>query len=116
MKYYINLFSPETYEAFTNSDQSISGFRKGQKNTASQIEVGDRLICYVTKLSRFVGVLEVTSEYFVDEKPIFIEEEDPFVVRFKVNPIVWLSFEKSIPIYDNSLWNHLTFTQGEGRS
>lgn len=45
MAYYINLFSPETYESFTKSDQSISGFRVRQENAASRIKVGDKLIC-----------------------------------------------------------------------
>ena len=57
MAYYTDLFSPETYEAFTQSDQSISGFRPRQKNAASQIKPGDKLVCYVTKVSRWVGIL-----------------------------------------------------------
>jgi hypothetical protein len=27
MNYYINLFSPETHKTFTESDQTVSGFR-----------------------------------------------------------------------------------------
>jgi hypothetical protein len=40
---------------------------------------------------RFIGVLEVTDKYFIDEKPIFANENDPFVLRFKVKPLVFLS-------------------------
>lgn len=112
MAYYINLFSPETYEAFTKSDKSISGFRTRQENAASRIKIGDKLICYMTKLSRWVGVLEVESTYFQDNKPIFYSTDDPFVIRFKVKPLVWLSKEKALPIRDSRIWDHLSFTKG----
>ena len=75
MAYYTDLFSPETYEVFTQSDQSISGFRVRQKNAASQIKPGDKLVCYVTKISRWIGVLKVTSEFFEDSTPLFYLED-----------------------------------------
>ena len=49
---------------------------------------GDRLLCYMTKLSRWIGILEVASEVFQDDTPIFYEKDDPFVARFKVKPLV----------------------------
>lgn len=111
MKYYIDLFSPFTYERFSKSNQSISGFRIRQRNQASRIEPGDKFICYMTKLSRWVGVLEVEENYFIDDKPIFSEDNDIFVVRFQVKPVCWLPVECSIPIHDASIWNELTFTK-----
>ncbi|MCK6581556.1 MAG: EVE domain-containing protein [Anaerolineales bacterium] len=112
MAYYINLFSPETYESFTKSDQSISGFRVRQENAASRIKVGDKLICYMTKLSRWIGVFEVESKYFKDNTPIFYPTEDPFVIRFKIKPLAWLPKEKAIPIRSEHIWNNLSFTKG----
>jgi predicted RNA-binding protein len=67
MTYYINLFSPETYETFTKSNREVSGFRPRQENAASRIEVGDRFICYMVKLSRWIGILEVMSTYYKDD-------------------------------------------------
>ena len=112
MAYYINLFSPETYEAFSKSDRSVTGFRSRQENAASRVKVGDRLICYMVKLSRWVGVMEVTSLYYKDASPIFYTNNDPFTIRFKVKPIVWLPKEKSIPIHEDQIWGHLSFTKG----
>lgn len=112
MNFYTDLFSPETYQAYTNSDKTISGFRKHQKNTVAKLNIGDRLICYVTRISRWVGVLEVIDKYFEDNKPIFVKDDDPFVMRVKVKPIVWLPLEKAIPIHEDFIWNSLSFTQG----
>jgi len=111
MAYYIDLFSPETYHAFTNSDKSTSGFRERQRGIAAGVKPGDKLISYVTKLSRWVGVLEVTTGYFVSDSPIFTIAADPFIVRFKVNPLAWLPLEKSIPIDEDICWNKLSFTR-----
>jgi hypothetical protein len=112
MTYYLDIFSPETYEAFSHSSQDVSGFRLRHEKVAKRVQLEDKFICYMTKLSRWVGVLEVTSPYFIDRTPIFYPEEDPFILRFKVKPIVWLSKEKSLPIKYERVWNALSFTKG----
>jgi hypothetical protein len=43
-------------------------------------------------------------------------ENDPFVLRLKVAPVVWLPFEKSIPIHQDFIWNTLSFTKGLSKS
>jgi hypothetical protein len=65
----------------------------------------------VTRLSRWVGVLEVTSNYFIDDAPIFTEVNDPFIVRFKVKSNSWLPLENSIPVSEDISWTHLSFTR-----
>jgi hypothetical protein len=57
MAYFLDLFSPETYRAFGLSDRTVSGFRVSQKNIAGKIGPGDKFICYMTRLSRWVGIL-----------------------------------------------------------
>lgn len=111
MAYYLDLFSPDTYEAFSRSDRTISGFRIRQQKTAHRIQPGDKLICYMTKLSRWIGVLEVVSPPFEDTTPLFLPEDDPFVLRFKVKPLVWLDKERAVPIRDHTVWNTLSFTR-----
>jgi predicted RNA-binding protein len=111
MAYYIDLFSPETYQAFTDSDRSTSGFRTRHEGLAKRIVPGDTLVCYVTKLSRWVGLLTVDQGPYKDDTPIFVSESDPFVVRFKVTPTVWLDLDKAVPIHDEEMWNGLSFTR-----
>jgi hypothetical protein len=112
MTFYTDLFSPDTYETFSRSDRSVSGFSKHQHAWARRIQLGDRFICYVTKLGRWVGVLEVLGECYVDETPLFYPEGDPYVIRFKVRPVVWLPRDRAIPIREKHLWDTLSFTQG----
>lgn len=116
MTYYLDLFSPETYEAFSLSDRSVSGFRPRQRLAAARIHPGDKLVCYVTKLSRWVGILEVVSGPFEDATPIFFPESDPFIVRFRVAPSVWLPFERAVPIHEADVWDRLSFTKGQSQA
>jgi hypothetical protein len=115
MTYFLNLFSPETYEAFSRSDRSVSGFRARHRSVAARVRPGDELLCYMTKLSRWVGVLRVIDGPYEDATPVFYDESDPFVVRFHVTPDAWLPVEKAIPIYDDRIWNALSFTRGQSR-
>lgn len=111
MAHFIDLFSPETHEAFARSTRAVSGFRMRHKGMAERIKPGDTFVCYLTRLSRWCGLLEVIDGPFVDDKPIFVTEGDPFVVRFHVRPTVWLDIDKSIPIHDDVIWNGLSFTR-----
>lgn len=112
MAYLIDLFSPETYEAFSRSTRDISGFRIRHRGMAERISPRDIFVCYLTRLSRWFGVLEVVEGPFVDNTPIFVPNADPFVVRFRVQPLVWLDIDKAIPIHADEIWNGLSFTRG----
>lgn len=111
MAYFIDLFSPETYEAFGRSTQEVSGFRMRHKGMAERIKPGDVFACYVTRVSRWCGLLEIVEGPFIDNKPIFVPDNDPFIVRFRVKPKVWLPIEHSLPIHDDRIWNGLSFTR-----
>ena len=113
MRYYIDLFSPETAKAFEQSKKDISGFRISRKTYVENQDIGfkDKFICYVTRLQRFIGLLEVKSKYFIDQTPIFINENDPFELRFNVEPLVWLPLIKGIPIHEDFIWSSLSFTK-----
>ena len=53
--------------------------------------------------------MEVKSEPFFDDKPLF-ENPDPFTVRFRVKPIAVLDPELAVPIREERVWQALTIT------
>ena len=111
MSYFLNLFTPETWSAFREHGANISGFRYRQRRVAqNHIKEGDIFLCYMVRLSRWCGVLRIVSPAFQDEKPIF-KNPDPFVIRFKVEPIVLLDPEFSLPILDDRIWDGLSETK-----
>jgi hypothetical protein len=111
MNYWSDLFTPETFEAFSRSDQTVTGFRESQRSIAERVRVGDKFVCYMVRLSRWIGILEVLDGPFLDKTPIFVPDDDPFVVRFKVRPTVWLPLEKTIPIHEPEVYSQLSFTR-----
>ncbi|MDE0653233.1 MAG: EVE domain-containing protein [bacterium] len=111
MQHFLDLFTPETWDKYRSSDQTVTGFRVRQRRIANErVKEGDLLLCWLTRISRWCGVLEVTSEAYEDESPIF-DDPDPFIVRFKVKPLVVLDAELSIPIREDAVWNGLTITK-----
>ena len=111
MAYFLVPFTPETWLAFRERGANVTGFRKRQQGMAKRVNRDDIFLCYLTVLSRWCGVLQVESESYLEETPIQ-DALAPFIVRFKVKPIVTLDAEKAIPIYEDEVWNTLTLTKG----
>ena len=112
MAYFLNLFTPETWTKFREHGSNVSGFRWRQRRIAQErINPGDIFLCYLVRLSRWCGVLEITSKAFIEHSPIF-SDPDPFIVRFKVTPVILLDPETSIPIFENEIWNAFSETMG----
>lgn len=111
MPYWIQHFSPHTYDVFTRSDRAITGSRKRFLRKAQAVKPGDLMLCYLTQISRWVGLLEVLEGPYVDATPIFYPADDPYVVRFRVRAVVWLPPDQGIPMYEDAVWSSLSFTR-----
>lgn len=110
MKYHLDVCTPETWQAFTSAGATCAGFRARHLRLANErVKPGDVFLCYMTRLSRWCGVLEVESEPFYDETPTF-DTDDPYPVRFNVKPVVILDAESAVPIRDPQVWQGLTIT------
>src|SRR4051812_18045413 len=96
MQYWLDLFTAKTWQEFLFNGGDVSGFRPNRWTTVQQIKPGDRLICYLTGISRFVGILEVTSKGFQDETPIWSRETFPSRVR--VRTVIALNPDTGVPI------------------
>src|SRR5258708_12882319 len=78
--YWLDLFTGATWQEFLDGGAQISGFREIRWNTVQQIKPGDYLICYLTGISRWVGILEVVSDPFKDDTQIWKPEVFPSLV------------------------------------
>lgn len=112
MAFYLDLFTPETWAAFRDHGGQVSGFRERYGRLARErIRPGDIFLCYLVGLSRWCGALEVASEAFRDDAPIF-GDPDAYVIRFRVRQIVALDAERSPPIFEDAIWDCLSETKG----
>lgn len=110
MAYYTALFSPETYEAFLKTDMTVAGFRKHRERIARRVRRGDKLLCYVTKVSAWAGILEIKEGPYLSSEELFVEMNDPFVLRFSVLPIACLPLSHALSIRSPNIWDNLSFT------
>lgn len=111
VSFVLNLFTPETWEAFQRNGSGVSGFKVRQRNAAeNNVKPGDIFLCYLVRLSRWCGALEVLSPAFEDSTPIY-DDPAPFVIRFKVKPLILLQPDMSVPIFDDEVWRTLSSTR-----
>ena len=111
MAYYIEVFAPDTYEEFLQTSRDETGVRARYQRAAERLRPGDILVCYLTRVSRWMGLLKVVSERPFQDDP---SDDMPYVVRLKVHPIVFLDdIERAIPIRDPEVWTALSFTRDQ---
>lgn len=96
--YWLDLFTGVTWQEFVDAGGKVSGFREHRWKSVQRIERGDYFLCYLTGVSRFIGVLEVTSEPYWDETPIW--KDEVFPCRVEVEPIATLTPETAVPIFE----------------
>ncbi len=96
--YWLDLFTGTTWTEFLAAGSEVSGFRTSRRNSVRKIKVGDYLVCYLTGISRFIGILEVVSEPYTDPSPIW--KDEPFPERVRVKPVVVLTPETGVPVME----------------
>src|SRR5437588_10984833 len=106
--YWLDLFSWSTWQQFFDAGAEVSGFRENRWKTVQQMKPGDHLLCYLTGVSRWIGVLEVTGSPFKSIDPIWKDEVFPCRVPVKV--LVALKPETAVPVLD--LRDRLSVFQG----
>lgn len=105
--YWLDLFTGVTWQQFLDAGADTSGFRQSRKGRVKQIKPGDYLLCYVTGISRFIGILEVLAPMFEDKTPIWPDEDFP--CRLKVKVVAALTPETAVSVHD--LRDRLSFFQ-----
>ena len=96
--YWLDLFTGVTWKEFLDAGGNVSGFRESRWSAVQKIRPGDYLLCYLTGVSRFIGVLEAVSAPFKDTSPIWRDEDFP--CRLKVKAVVTLTPATAVPVLE----------------
>lgn len=94
--YWLDLFTGTTWEEFLAAGGEVSGHRATRWSIVQKMQPGDWLLCYVTGISRWIGILEVTGLAFKDSKPIW--KGDAYPARVPVKVIEALKPEHAVPV------------------
>jgi hypothetical protein len=110
--FFVDLFSPKTYERFLASDRSVAGFQANRRRAADRLQPKDILVCYLTQVSRWVGLLEIEGGPFQSDELRFVEHPlGPFTLRFRVSPLILLEPQRGVPAGESAIWSQLSFTR-----
>ena len=99
IRYWMQVFNVNTWRVFLESGGCVTGFRETRWNYIQRtIRPGDRFLCYLSGVSKWVGVLNVLSEPYLDTSRIW--QEELFPCRVAVSVMARLPVEKALPILD----------------
>ena len=94
--YWVQVFTPATWQRFLDNGAGVTGFRDLRWSHIQKIRAGDYLLCYLSRVSKWVGILEVISVPYLDTKRIW--DEELFPCRVDVRVLATLSLEAAVPI------------------
>lgn len=73
MRYWLLVSHPENFEVM--KAKNIAAMKAKRKSYAEAVDVGDKVVFYLTKIGKFGGVAEFTSKTREDKSKIFTEEK-----------------------------------------
>lgn len=92
--------SPENHAATGEHGFLLIGLKERNRNRALQIEPGDRIVLYLTKVMAFAGSVRVESEMYEDRAKIWPGKpgkSDAYPWRFETSPEIVLDESDWIP-------------------
>lgn len=100
--------SPENYEATKAHGFTVIGLKERNRNRALEIEVGDRIVLYLTRVMAFAGSIRVEGELYEDRSKVWPGKPgkaDSYPWRFQTSPEAILEEPDWVPAI--SLVDHL---------
>jgi hypothetical protein len=92
--------SPENFEATREHGFKVIGMKELRRNMAQQIEPGDEIVFYLTRIKAFGGIVRVTGEMYEDRTKIWPGKPgkvDPYPWRFETEPVLILDENTYVP-------------------
>jgi hypothetical protein len=94
--FWVQVFSPQTWREFLKSGAMVTGFRPTKWNVIQRLKPGDNLLCYLSGDKKWVGMLEITSDPYLDTSRIWTGELYP--CRAAVKLLIALPPENGVPM------------------
>ncbi len=93
MQAWIAVGSAENFELMRERGFDLAAFKSSRRKQSSEMQPGDKLVFYLTKVVQFGGIAEITSETFEDETDIGLRSEskgevESYPYRVQTRPLV----------------------------
>ena len=83
--YWMMVISPDNFQVTRQQGFRIQGLRTTLKRRAEQMEVGDRLLFYLSSLRRFAATATLTSTYTENHSPLWRNHRGNEDYPYRVN-------------------------------
>lgn len=101
MTYWIVVGSEENMRIAEARGFDMFGFKSTRRKEVAVMKPGDKLIFYLTKIMKFGGLAEITSEYFEDHEKVFKSDKKPkedYPWRVKIKPEIILTPDQYLDV------------------
>ncbi|MYB43072.1 MAG: EVE domain-containing protein [Chloroflexi bacterium] len=93
MQAWIAVGSAENFELMRERGFDLAAFKSSRRKQSAEMQPGDRVVFYLTKVVQFGGIAEITSEAFEDETDIGLRSEskgesESYPYRVQTKPLV----------------------------
>ena len=93
MQAWIAVGSAENFELMRERGFDLAAFKSSRRKQSAEMQPGDRIVFYLTKVVQFGGIAEITSEAFEDETDIGLRSEskgesESYPYRVETKPLV----------------------------
>ncbi len=94
--YWMLVTTPENYRITRDHDFTVQGVKAALRKRAERMEVGDRLLYYLSGSQRFAATVTITSTYFEEHTLLWTarSEGEDYPYRVHIEPAVVLEEEK----------------------
>jgi predicted RNA-binding protein len=92
--------SPENFRATREHGFTLAGMKEKRRRIAEQMEPGDRIIFYVTKVQAFGAIVRITGEMYEDRSRVWPGKPgkaDEYPWRFATEPELVLEEDAFVP-------------------
>jgi hypothetical protein len=110
MNYWLSVFNEQTWGQFLEMSPKVYAFAEPRDRRLPNIQVGDQLLCYVSRKMVWAGVLNVIGDRYRDNTRLFSGGDYP--IRYHVDPEILLCGEETLPM--SELEGRLSFFAAGG--
>jgi hypothetical protein len=92
--------SPENFAATRDHGFRVIGMKEIRRNMALQMEPGDEIVFYLTRIKAFGGIVRITGEMYEERTKIWPGKPgkvDPYPWRFETEPVLILDEDQYVP-------------------
>jgi len=92
--------SLENFRVTSEHDFRVIGIKERRRRLAEQIEPGDQLVLYITKVQAFAAVVRIVGAMYEDRTTLWPGKPgapDPYPWRFETEPLLVLAEDELVP-------------------